>query len=69
MRGIVAEIDENMFMSPSPVPMAVRVRIELNKKGIRFEDDGRPSAIVNLSPPHIITSLSLLETDVSPFPI
>ena len=38
------------FMDYSPVPMVVRIRFELNNQGMKFVDDGLPSAIVNEKP-------------------
>jgi len=32
------------------VPMEVELRMELNKQGIKFKDDGKVSAIINKSP-------------------
>jgi len=34
----------------SPVPMAVQARMFLNSQGMKFKDDGMPSAIVNEQP-------------------
>lgn len=34
----------------SQIPMEVQLRLRLEEMGMKFEDSGKPSAIVNLNP-------------------
>lgn len=42
--------DEELYNLRGPVPIPVQVRLLLNKRGIKFEDDGTVSVIVNTNP-------------------
>ena len=44
------ELELDSFMEYSKVPMPVRMRLALNALGMKFADDGSPSAIVNRNP-------------------
>lgn len=46
----VFELDMAQFEAPSPIPMPVRARLALNKIGVKFEDDGKPSLVINENP-------------------
>lgn len=50
-RVVMCEITRNdiLEMQP-PVPYEVQVRLRLNKHGFKFEDDNKPSLIINKKP-------------------
>ena len=49
---IEAEIDVGKILNIpiSPVPFEVSCRTMMNDLGFKFEDDGKPSAAINLNP-------------------
>ena len=50
-RVVMCEITRNdiLEMRP-PVPFGVQVRLRLNRHGFKFEDDNKPSLIINQEP-------------------
>ena len=46
----IFKLDMDQFMVNSPIPLAVRMRLELGKLGMKFEDDGKPALITNENP-------------------
>lgn len=44
------ELNVDQFMEYSPVPLAVRMRMALNKMGMKFIDDGKLSVVWNENP-------------------
>lgn len=44
------ELDLTQFMGYSPIPNTIRVRMALNKLGMKFADDGLTSSVVNKNP-------------------
>lgn len=42
--------DEAIQNMPSDISIAISIRLELNKHGFKFEDDGKPSLIANTDP-------------------
>ena len=42
--------DEELMDMRPPVPFAIQVRFRLSKSGFKFEDDERPSLILNEDP-------------------
>lgn len=50
-KTVIYELTDQEVMSLSgPIPLAIQIRIILNKAGFKFVDDNKPSSIINENP-------------------